>query len=46
MREFHWSRPVRNGRIARRQPWEPPIWLAVPLLAGLGWLFMIVMLSF
>jgi hypothetical protein len=45
---YAWSRPVRNGRIVPRRAvpaWEPPIWIAVPLLALVGWLFMVAMLS-
>lgn len=43
-----WSRPVRNGRLTPRRPRassEPPLWLAVSVLAVLGYGFTVVMLS-
>lgn len=45
---YNWSRPPQNGSITRRrvETWEPPRWIAVPCLALVGWLFMVVLLSF
>ena len=45
---YNWSRPPQNGPITRRRAgtWEPPLWIAVPCLAVVGWLFMVVLLSF
>ena len=48
MREYQWSRPVRNGRITPRRSvlaWEPPLWLAVPMLAVIACVCMVAMLS-
>lgn len=46
--QYQWSRPVQNGSITRRrlETWEPPLWIAVPCLAVVGWLVMVVLLSF
>lgn len=51
MHSLAFHRPVQNGPITRRpsspvrEPWEPPIWIAVPVLAVLGYGFLVLMLS-
>lgn len=43
--QYAWSRPVRNGPVARRvTEWEPPIWIGVPIFAVLGWMLSVLVL--
>lgn len=43
-----WNRPTRNGRIPKRRTLtvEPPLWVAVPVIAILGYLLLILGLAF
>lgn len=51
MHSLAYHRPVRNGYVPprpssqSRETWEPPIWIAVPVLAVLGYAFLVLMLS-
>ena len=44
--QYQWSRPVQNGSITRRrsETWEPPLWIAVPVFAFLGWALSVLLL--
>lgn len=43
--QYAWSRPVRNGAVAKRVTlWEPPIWIGVPIFAFLGWMLSVLAL--